>query len=77
VGAPAEEAAEGTTSDTGAPTTGSPTPAQPLEESTGTGPSTSGPTDGPTVVDPSNRHADDTEKVRDTSEGSEPRDSNE
>jgi Fe-S oxidoreductase/TM2 domain-containing membrane protein YozV len=44
-------------------------PAQPLETSTPTGPSTDGPTDGPTVVDPSNRHADDSEKVRDTSTG--------
>jgi hypothetical protein len=53
----------------GAPTSGSTTPAQPLEESTGTGPSTEGPSDGPTVVDPSDRHADDSEKVRDTSTG--------
>src|SRR5947209_2861593 len=37
-------------------------PAQPLEASTSTGPSTDGTTDGPTVVDPSNRHPDDTEK---------------
>jgi Fe-S oxidoreductase len=69
VGAPAEEAAESTSTETGAPTSGSPTPAQPLEESTGTGPSTEGPSDGPTVVDPSDRHADDTEKVKDTSTG--------
>jgi len=40
-------------------------PAQPLEESTSTGPTTSGPTEGPSVVDPSNRHAEDTEKIRD------------
>ena len=58
VGAPAaEESAEAT---------GEPAPAQPLEESTGTGPTTDGPVDGPGVVDPSNRHADDTEKVVDT-----------
>ncbi|MDQ1694722.1 MAG: hypothetical protein QOJ03_75 [Frankiaceae bacterium] len=34
-------------------TVGAPTPAQPLEESTSTGPTTDGPVDGPTVVDPS------------------------
>jgi len=44
-------------------------PAQPLEESTDTGPTTSGPVDGPTAVDPSDRHADDTEKVVDTTTG--------
>jgi Fe-S oxidoreductase len=60
VGAPAaEESAESE----------APAPAQPLEESTGTGPTTSGPVDGPTAVDPSDRHADDTEKVVDTSTG--------
>ncbi|HMC69439.1 MAG TPA: (Fe-S)-binding protein, partial [Mycobacteriales bacterium] len=44
-------------------------PPQPLEQSTSTGPTTEGPTDGPTVVDPSDRHADDSEKVNDTSTG--------
>jgi len=58
VGAPSEAAESG-----------GDTPAQPLEQSTSTGPTTGGATDGPTVVDPSNRHADDTEKVRDTSTG--------
>jgi Fe-S oxidoreductase len=42
---------------------------QPLETATSTGPATAGPVDGPTVVDPSDRHTDDTEKVRDTSTG--------
>jgi hypothetical protein len=50
-------------------TVGAAAPAQPLEESTDTGPTTGGEVVGATVVDPSNRHADDTEKVRDTSVG--------
>src|SRR4051812_13548854 len=57
VGAPADEAGS------------EQAPAQPLETSTSTGPSTEGSTDGPTVVDPSDRHAEDTEKVKDTSTG--------
>jgi hypothetical protein len=63
VGAPSDagESADGT-----APTAA---PAQPLEASTDTGPTTEGEVTGPTVVDPSDRHADDTEKVRDTSTG--------
>jgi Fe-S oxidoreductase len=40
-----------------------------LEASTATGPTTDGPTEGPTVVDPSDRHAEDDEKVVDTSTG--------
>jgi len=39
-------------------------PAQPLEESTGTGPTTAGPVEGPTVVDPSDRHPEDTPTVK-------------
>ena len=78
VGAPSEAAESG--AESGADSS-APAPAQPLEQSTSTGPTTSGATDGPAVVDPSDRDADDTEKVRDTStqstEGSEPRDSNE
>jgi Fe-S oxidoreductase len=50
-------------------TVGAPAPAQPLEESTGTGPTTSGPVDGPTAVDPSDRHPGDTETVVDTTTG--------
>ena len=57
VGAPAEEASA------------SEAPPQPLETSTSTGPSTGGETEGPTVVDPSDRHTEDTEKVKDTSTG--------
>jgi Fe-S oxidoreductase/nitrate reductase gamma subunit len=53
----------------GAATSGSAAPEQPLEESTSTGPTTSGPVEGPTAVDPSDRHADDTETVVDTSTG--------
>jgi Fe-S oxidoreductase len=48
---------------------GAATPEQPLEESTGTGPTTSGPVDGPTAVDPSDRHPGDTETVVDTATG--------
>jgi hypothetical protein len=61
VGASAQESSK--TSDT------SQSPAQPLETSTATGPSTEGQAEGPTVVDPSDRNAEDTEKVRDTSTG--------
>ncbi|MDQ1748251.1 MAG: hypothetical protein QOD07_2514 [Frankiaceae bacterium] len=50
-------------------TVGAPAPEQPLEASTGTGPTTAGPVEGPTAVDPSDRHADDTETVVDTSTG--------
>jgi hypothetical protein len=49
--------------------TSSAAPPQPLEESTGTGPTTAGPTDGPTAVDPSDRHPGSTETVVDTSTG--------
>ena len=52
VGAPAEESSAAEA------------PPQPLETSTSTGPSTEGESDGPTVVDPSDRHAEDTEKVK-------------
>jgi Fe-S oxidoreductase len=62
VGAPPAEAETGGP-DSGAPSDGPPAPAQPLEESTDTGPTTSGPVDGPTAVDPSDRHAGDTETV--------------
>jgi hypothetical protein len=48
---------------------GAATPEQPLEESTGTGPTTSGPVDGPTAVHPSDRHPGDTETVVDTATG--------
>jgi hypothetical protein len=44
-------------------------PEQPLEASTGTGPTTIGPVEGPTAVDPSDRHRDDTETVVDTATG--------
>ncbi|MDQ1684353.1 MAG: hypothetical protein QOC82_1090, partial [Frankiaceae bacterium] len=44
-------------------------PEQPLEQSTGTGPTTSGPVEGPTAVDPSDRHPGDTETVVDTAVG--------
>jgi len=40
-----------------------------LEASTSTGPSTSGPASGPTVVDPSGNRPEETETVRDTSTG--------
>ncbi len=53
----------------GAPATGTPAPEQPLEASTGTGPSTGGPAAGPTVVDPSDRHAEASETVKDASTG--------
>jgi hypothetical protein len=52
----------------GAAATETPPAPQPLEESTGTGPTTSGPVAGPTAVDPSDRHSDDTETVVDTAE---------
>jgi Fe-S oxidoreductase len=52
----------------GAAATETPPAHQPLEESTGTGPTTSGPVAGPTAVDPSDRHSDDTETVVDTAE---------
>jgi Fe-S oxidoreductase/nitrate reductase gamma subunit len=55
VGAPSEEAGEAAEEST--------TPPQPLETSTGTGPTTSGPTEGPEAVDPSDRHPGDTETV--------------
>jgi Fe-S oxidoreductase len=50
-------------------TVGAPAPEQPLEASTGTGPTTSGPVEGPTAVDPSDRHPGDTETVVDTATG--------
>ncbi|MBV9097395.1 MAG: hypothetical protein JO079_04990, partial [Frankiaceae bacterium] len=50
-------------------TVGAPAPEQPLEATTGTGPTTSGPVDGPTAVDPSDRHPGDTETMVDTSTG--------
>jgi Fe-S oxidoreductase len=40
-----------------------------LEESTSTGPTTSGPVSGPTAVDPSGHRPEDTETLRDTSTG--------
>ncbi|HEU5034611.1 MAG TPA: (Fe-S)-binding protein [Mycobacteriales bacterium] len=75
-GAPAEAAAD-TAADRAADTGPSTPPSgggahgdEPaLEGSTGTGPTTEGAVDGPTVVDPSNRHPEDEEKVRDTSTG--------
>jgi Fe-S oxidoreductase len=50
-------------------TVGAPAPEQPLEQSTGTGPTTAGPVDGPTAVDPSGAQPGDTETVVDTTTG--------
>jgi Fe-S oxidoreductase len=44
-------------------------PAQPLEESTGTGPTTAGPVEGSAVVDPSDRHPEDTPTVKSDESG--------